>query len=63
MYVCGNSFQDDCFDSSWMLHFTLTYSHRLIQRGLLSGAIPMKFPQKPVKERHFSKQRKETNRK
>ena len=61
MYVCGNHFENDCFDSSWMLHFTLTCSFRPIQRGLLPGAIPTKFPHKPVKEQHFFKQRDETH--
>ena len=53
MYVCSAHFEDDCFDSSWML--------RPIQRRLLPGAIPTKFPHEPVKERNFSKQRQETH--
>ena len=48
VYVCSAHFEDDCFDSSWML--------RPIQRRLLPGAIPTKFPHEPVKERNFSKQ-------
>ena len=63
VYVCSDHFEDDCFDSSWMLQSTLTYSDRPIQRRLCPGAIPTKFSHKPVKERHFSKQREETHRK
>ena len=63
VYVCSDHFENDCFDSSWMLQSTLTYSDRPIQRRLREGAIPTKFPHKPVKERHFSKQREETHRK
>ena len=63
VYVCSDHFEDDCFDSSWMLQSTLTYSDRPIQRRLCPGAIPTKFPHKLVKERHFSKQREETHRK
>ena len=44
-----------------MLQSTLTCSDRPIQRGLFPGAIPTKFPHKPVKEQHFSKQRDETH--
>ena len=54
VYVFSDHFEDDCFDSSWMLQSTLTYSDRPIQRRLCPGAIPTKFPHKPVKERHFS---------
>ena len=46
-----------------MLESTLTNSDRPIQRRLCPGAILTKFPHKPVKERHFSKQREETHRK
>ena len=63
VYVCSDHFEDDCFDSSWMLQSTLTYSDRPIQRRLCPGAIPTKFPHKPVNERHFSKQREKTHRK
>ena len=63
MYVCSDHFEDDCFDSSWMLQSILTYSDRSIQRRLCPGAIATKFTHKPVKERHFSKQREETHRK
>ena len=57
--VCSVHFEDDCFDSSSMLQSTLT-SDIPFQRRLHPGAIPMKFPHKPVKERHFSNQRDET---
>ena len=60
VYVCSDHFECDCFDSSWILQSTLTYSDRPIQRHFRQGAIPMKFPHKPVKEEHFSKQREET---
>ena len=60
VYVCSDHFEDNCLDSSWMLQPTLTYSGRYIQRRLCPGAIPTKFPHKPVKRRHFSKQREET---
>ena len=60
VYVCSDHFEDNCLDSSWMLQSTLTYSGRYIQRRLCPGAIPTKFPHKPVKKRHFSKQREET---
>ena len=63
LYVCSHHFEDDCFDSPWMLQSALTYSDRPIQRRLCPGAIPTKFPHKPVKERHFSKQREENHRK
>ena len=63
VYVCSGHFEDDCFDSSWMLQSTLTYSDRTIQRRLCAGAIPKKLSHKPVKERHFPKQREETHRK
>ena len=63
VYVCSDHFEHDCFDSSWMPMSTLTYSDRPIQRCLCPGAILTKFPHKPVKERHFSKQREETHRK
>ena len=56
VYICSDHFEDDCFDSSWMLQSSLTYSDRPIQRCLCPGAIPTKFPHKPVKEQHFSKQ-------
>ena len=61
--VCSDHFENDCFDSSWMLQFTLNYSDKSIKRYLFQGAIPTKFPRKPVKVRHFSKQREETHRK
>ena len=63
VYVFSDHFEDDCFDSSWMLQSAITYSDRPIQRRLCPGAIPTKFPLKPLKERHFSKQRQETHRK
>ena len=63
VYVWSDQYGNNCFDSSWMLQSTLTYSDRPIQRRLWPGAIPTKFPHKPVKERHFSKQREETHRK
>ena len=63
VYICIDHFEDDCFDSSWMLQYTLTYSDRPIQRHLCPGAAPTKFPHKPVKKRHFSNQREETHRK
>ena len=63
MYACGGHFEDDCFDSSWMLQSILTHLDRDFQIRLQPGAIPTKFPHKPVKERHFSKQREETHRK
>ena len=53
VYVFNYHFQDDCFDSSWMLQSTLTYSDRHIQRRLCLGAIPTKFPHKPVKEHYY----------
>ena len=53
VYVCSDHFEDDCFDSSWMLQSTLTYSDRPIQRCPRPGAIPTKFPHKPVKEQLF----------
>ena len=49
VYVCSDHFEDG-FDSSWMLQSTQTYSDRPIQRRLHPGAIPTKFPRKPVKE-------------
>ena len=63
MYVCSDHFEDDSFDSSRILQSALTYSDRPIQRRLIPEAIPTKFPYKPVKGRHFSKQREETHRK
>ena len=60
MFVCRDYFEDDCFGPSWMLQSTITYSDRPIQRRLRPGAILTKFPDKPVKKRHFSKKRKET---
>ena len=63
VYIWSDHFEDECFDSSWMLQFTLNYSDRPIQRPLCPGTIPTKYPHKPVKERHFSKQREETHRK
>ena len=63
VYVCSHHFEDDCFNSPWMLQSTLTYSDRPIQRRLCPGAIPTKFPHEPVKERRFSRQREETPRK
>ena len=63
VYVCSDHFEDDCFDCSWILQSTLTYSDRPIQRRLCPGTIPTKFPHKSVKEQHFSKQRAETHRK
>ena len=58
--VCSVHFEDDdCFDSSSMLQSTLT-SDIPSQRRLHPGAIPMKFPHKPVKGRHSSNQRDET---
>ena len=62
VYVCSDHFEDDCFGSFWMLQSALTYSDRPIQRRLFLGAIPIKFPHKPVKE-HFSEQREEIHRK
>ena len=62
VYHCSDHVEDDCFDSSWMLQSTLTRSDRPIQRCLCAGAIPTKFPHKPVKV-HFSKQREETHHK
>ena len=53
MYVCSDHFEDDYFDSSWMLQSTLTYSDRPIQRRLCPGGIPTKFPYKPVKNDIF----------
>ena len=63
VYVYSDHFEDDCFDSSLMLQSTLTYSDRPIQRRLFPGPIPTKFSHKPVKERHFSEQREETQKK
>ena len=34
VFVCSNHFQDDCFDSSWMLQSILTQSNRTIQKRL-----------------------------
>ena len=34
VYACSDHFEDDCFDSSWMLQYTLTYSDSPIQRRL-----------------------------
>ena len=44
VYVCSDHFEDDCFDSFWMLQSTLTYSDRPTQRRLRPGAIPTKIP-------------------
>ena len=63
MCVCSDHFEDGCFDSYWMLQFTLTYSDRLIQRRLRPGTMNSKFQHKQVKERHFPKQCEETHRK
>ena len=63
MYVCSDHFEDDCFTSPWMLHSTLAYLDRPIQRQLCPGAIPDNFPHKLVKEQHFSKQQEEIHRK
>ena len=63
MYVCSDHSEDDCFGFSWMLQSTPTYSDRPIQRRLCPGAISTKFPHKPVKEQHFSKQREEIHHK
>ena len=64
MYVYSDVyFEDDCFDSPWMLESTLTYSDRFFQRHPHPRAVPTKFPRKPVKEQHFLKQREETHHK
>ena len=63
VYVCSGHFEDDYFDSFWMLQSALTYSDRPIERRLFPGAIHMKFPHKPVKKQHFSEQSEETHRK
>ena len=63
VYVCSDRFEDGCFDSSWMLQSTLTYSDRPIQRLLCPEAILTKFPHKPAKDRHLYKQREEIHRK
>ena len=62
VYVCSEHFEDDCFHFSWMLQSTINYSDRPIQRLICPGAIPTKFPYKPVKERHFPKQHEKTYR-
>ena len=63
VYHSSDHAEDDCFDSSWILQPTLTHSDRTIQRCLCAGAILTKFPHKPVKIRHFCKQREETHHK
>ena len=49
VWVCSDHFEDDCFDSSWMLESSLTHPERPIQRHLHSGAIPTNFPPKQTK--------------
>ena len=57
IWICSDHFEDDCFNSSWMLQSSLTYQERSIQRRLRSGAVPTKFTHKltKVKERNTSK--------
>ena len=55
-YICSGYVEDNCFDSSWMLQPSLTYSDRPIQRKLYPGAIPTKLQHKPVTGQHISKQ-------
>ena len=57
IWICSDHFEDDCFNSSWMLQSSLTYQERSIQRRLRSGAVPTKFAHKlrKVKERNTSK--------
>ena len=64
VWICSDHFEDDCFDSSWMLQSSLTYQERPIQRRLHPGAVPTKFPHKEikVKERNASKKREENRR-
>ena len=64
VWICSDHFEDDCFDSSWMLQSSLTYQERPIQHCLRSGAVPTKFPHKQtkVKERNTSKKREENRR-
>ena len=63
VYADSDHFEDHCIDSSWMQQSILNHSDRPFQRRLIPGAIPTKFPHKPVEERHFSKQREESHRK
>ena len=64
VWICSDHFEDDCFDSSWMLQSSLTYQKRPIQLRLRSGAVTTKFPHKQtkVKERNTSKKREENRR-
>ena len=57
VWICSDHFEDDFFYSSWMLQSSLTFQERPIQRHLLSGAVPTRFPHKQtkVKERNTSK--------
>ena len=64
VWICSDHFEDDFFDSSWMLQSSLTFQERPIQRHLLSGAVPTRFPHKQtkVKERSTSKKWEENRR-
>ena len=56
--ICSGHFEEDCFDLSWKIQSsTSVYANRPIQRVLIPGSIPTKFPHNPesMKERSSSK--------
>ena len=44
--VSSYYFEDDCFDSSWMLQSSLTYPEKLIERHLRTVPVPANIPPK-----------------
>ena len=44
VYLCSDHFEDDCFDSSWILQSTLTYLDRSVQNTNLLRQICSKTP-------------------
>ena len=61
VWICSDHFENDYFDSSWMLQSSLTYQERPIQGRLHPGAAPAKFPHNKikVKEQNASKKRED----
>ena len=60
--ICSDHFEEDCFDLSWKVQSSSSaYTDRPIQRVLITGSIPTKFPHNPasMKERPSSLQREE----
>ena len=63
VWTCSDHFEDDCFDSSWMLQSSLTYQERPIQHCQRSGGSSNKiYPQtnKGKKNETLPKSKRET---